>query len=59
MENVASAPKAALKFASARPIAFGIMALVVILVTLRFSTKIRGALVGLPVVGKVFAKVVG
>lgn len=57
VNDAAAAPKAAVSFAKSRPLAFAVLALVVILLTLRYVGTVAQFLVRIPVIGSLFAKV--
>jgi hypothetical protein len=59
VKEVTETPKQIVSWAKAKPFIFGVLVLVLVLLTLRFRSKIARFFVGLPGVGKVFAKVIG
>lgn len=54
--EVTAAPKAAITFAKNRPLAFALLALLLVLLTLRYAPKVSRFLATLPLVGKFFGK---
>lgn len=56
VNEVTAAPKAAYSFAKAKPLAFALLALLLVLLTIRYANKVARFLAGLPVVGSLFAR---